>query len=155
MSNSSLSFSEIALRLLCAFVTGVFLGLEREVHGRPAGLRTTVLACVAAAMAMILSEYFALSHSATAASIIRSDPSRLAAGVLSGIGFLGAGTIFRSGSLVRGVTTAAVLWFSMSLSLTIWRTPAASPASTSALNERSFFRWHSFSPKRSKVSLEF
>lgn len=117
MSNSSLSFSEIALRLLCAFVTGVFLGLEREVHGRPAGLRTTVLACVAAAMAMILSEYFALSHSATAASIIRSDPSRLAAGVLSGIGFLGAGTIFRSGSLVRGVTTAAVLWFSTMLGL--------------------------------------
>lgn len=117
MSNYSLSLSEISLRLLCAFITGVFLGLEREVHGRPAGLRTTVLACVAAAMAMILSEYFALSYSPSAASVIRSDPSRLAAGVLSGIGFLGAGTIFRSGSLVRGVTTAAVLWFSTMLGL--------------------------------------
>lgn len=117
MSLESLPLLEIALRLLAAFGAGILLGLERETHGRPAGLRTTVLTCVAAAMAMILSEHYALSMGALTNGVLRSDPGRLAAGVLSGIGFLGAGTIFRSGSLVRGVTTAAVLWFSTVLGL--------------------------------------
>lgn len=112
-----LSNTEIITRILCAFAAGIILGLERETHGRPAGLRTTVLTCVAAALAMILSHEFALIYNRAGDTIIRSDPGRLAAGVLSGIGFLGAGTIFRSGSLVRGVTTAAVLWFSTVLGL--------------------------------------
>lgn len=119
MTLESLPLTEILLRLVAAFGAGVLLGLERETHGRPAGLRTTVLACVAAAMAMILSEHYALSLGDLDKGILRSDPGRLAAGVLSGIGFLGAGTIFRSGSLVRGVTTAAVLWFSTVLGLVL------------------------------------
>ena len=117
MTLESLPLLEIALRLLAAFGAGILLGLERETHGRPAGLRTTVLASIAAAMAMILSEHYALSMGSLSTGALRSDPGRLAAGVLSGIGFLGAGTIFRSGSLVRGVTTAAVLWFSTVLGL--------------------------------------
>ncbi len=119
MIPENLPLTEILLRLVAAFGAGALLGLERETHGRPAGLRTTVLACVAAAMAMILSEHYALSLGDLNKGILRSDPGRLAAGVLSGIGFLGAGTIFRSGSLVRGVTTAAVLWYSTVLGLVL------------------------------------
>lgn len=89
---------------------GLILGLERESHGRAAGLKTTILACVASCLAMILSEDF-YRESANAAGILRPDRARLAAGILTGIGFLGAGAIIRQGTLVRGVTTAAVLWF--------------------------------------------
>jgi putative Mg2+ transporter-C (MgtC) family protein len=91
---------------------GLILGLERESHGRAAGLKTTILACVASCLAMILSENFYRAAVAdSAAGILRPDRARLAAGILTGIGFLGAGAIIRQGTLVRGVTTAAVLWF--------------------------------------------
>ena len=89
---------------------GLILGLERESHGRAAGLKTTILACVASCIAMILSEDF-YRESINQAGVFRPDRARLAAGILTGIGFLGAGAIIRQGHLVRGVTTAAVLWF--------------------------------------------
>ena len=92
-------------------VAGFLVGWERESHGRPAGLRTNILACVASAVAMILSDAVFLQ---TAASVgpgaWRPDPARLGAGILTGIGFLGAGTIMRHDNFVRGVTTAATLW---------------------------------------------
>ncbi len=91
-------------------VAGLILGLERESHGRAAGLKTTVLACVASCIAMILSEDF-YRESLAQTGVFRPDRARLAAGILTGIGFLGAGAIIRQGTLVRGVTTAAVLWF--------------------------------------------
>ncbi len=91
-------------------VAGLVLGLERESHGRAAGLKTTILACVASCIAMILSEDF-YRESMIQSGIFRPDRARLAAGILTGIGFLGAGAIIRQGSHVRGVTTAAVLWF--------------------------------------------
>jgi putative Mg2+ transporter-C (MgtC) family protein len=105
------TLSEIVIRLLVAFGAGFLVGWEREAHGRPAGLRTNILACVASATAMCLSEL--LMHETSAASIaggIRADPARLGAGVLTGIGFLGAGTIIRHEQFIRGVTTAATLW---------------------------------------------
>jgi putative Mg2+ transporter-C (MgtC) family protein len=108
--NTSLPFSEIVLRVLAAFVAGLIIGLEREIKGRAAGLRTTSLACAAAALAMILSELLFV-ESATAGAAWRPDPARLAAGILTGIGFLGAGTIIRHENMIRGVTTAASLWF--------------------------------------------
>ena len=109
---SPLSISDIFLRLLVAFTAGLIIGWERESHGRPAGLRTTILTCVAAALAMILSEIlFTDSATATATSSWRPDPARLGAGILTGIGFLGAGTILRHENMIRGVTTAATLWF--------------------------------------------
>ena len=86
------------------------VGLERESHGRAAGLRTTALACVAAALAMIISEIMYIESAATGAAW-RPDPARLGAGILTGIGFLGAGTIIRHANVIRGVTTAASLWF--------------------------------------------
>jgi putative Mg2+ transporter-C (MgtC) family protein len=99
---------EILIRIAFAFVSGIVLGYEREQHGRAAGLRTTILVCVSACLAMILSESFYLN---SPVGTPRPDPARLAAGTLSGMGFLGAGVIIRQTSyMVRGVTTAATLW---------------------------------------------
>lgn len=82
---------------------GAFIGLERESHGRPAGLRTHTLVSIGACLVMLISIY---GFDETT----DRDPARLAAQVISGIGFLGAGTILREGATVRGLTTAASLW---------------------------------------------
>jgi putative Mg2+ transporter-C (MgtC) family protein len=109
---TELSYKDMFLRLLMAFLAGAAIGWERESHGRPAGLRTNILACVASAVAMIISQIlFVESAAATATGSWRPDPARLGAGILTGIGFLGAGTIMRHANFVRGVTTAASLWF--------------------------------------------
>src|SRR5437016_5675750 len=108
----SLSYLEMFLRIAMAFIAGFVVGWERESHGRPAGLRTTILTCVASAVAMIVSQVlFTESATITPASTWRPDPARLGAGILTGIGFLGAGTILRHANVIRGVTTAASLWF--------------------------------------------
>src|SRR5262245_29943404 len=107
-----LSTMDILFRILLAFLAGLLVGWERETHGRPAGLRTNILVCVASAMAMIISEVLPVQTAAAGlAASVRADPARLGAGILTGIGFLGAGTIIRHESFVRGVTTAATLWF--------------------------------------------
>jgi putative Mg2+ transporter-C (MgtC) family protein len=109
---STVSFPQMLLRIGMAFIAGLIVGWERTSHGRPAGLRTTILTCVASAIAMVISEaLFAESAAATAGGNWRPDPARLGAGILTGIGFLGAGTIIRHANAVRGVTTAATLWF--------------------------------------------
>jgi putative Mg2+ transporter-C (MgtC) family protein len=108
---AALDLKEIIIRISFALVAGLILGLERESHGRAAGLKTTILACVASCLAMILSEDFYREAMAQGTNVFRPDRARLAAGILTGIGFLGAGAIIRQGTLVRGVTTAAVLWF--------------------------------------------
>lgn len=110
MFPDSLPLQDSLIRIAFALGAGLILGLERESHGRAAGLKTTILACVASCLAMILSENF-YRESALDAGMLRPDRARLAAGILTGIGFLGAGAIIRQGTLVRGVTTAAVLWF--------------------------------------------
>ena len=110
MSPEALPLQEALIRIGFSVGAGLVLGLERESHGRAAGLKTTILACVASCLAMILSENF-YRESAVDAGMLRPDRARLAAGILTGIGFLGAGAIIRQGTLVRGVTTAAVLWF--------------------------------------------
>lgn len=102
---------EMLFRMLAAFGAGCLIGWERESHGRPAGLRTNILACVASAAAMLVS--FMLSETAGPSQdpALRADITRIPMGVLAGIGFLGGGTILRHGDFVRGVTTAASLWF--------------------------------------------
>ena len=115
----TLTYSDMCLRLLMAFLAGAAVGWERESHGRPAGLRTNILACVASAMAMMVSQMlFVQSATNGPTSSWRPDPARLGAGILTGIGFLGGGTILRHGNFVRGVTTAASLWFVTILGLT-------------------------------------
>lgn len=105
---------DVLLRLGLSAVAGALLGIEREHHGRAAGLRTTLLVCLAACVAMIISDGF-YRHSFEETNTSggwHPDPARLAAGVLSGMGFLGAGVIIRqSNHMIRGVTTAATLWF--------------------------------------------
>src|ERR1043166_7903677 len=97
-----LSTIDILFRVLLACFAGLLVGWERESHGRPAGLRTNILACVASAIGMIISEIL-LPRAAAAglAASVRADPARLGAGILTGIGFLGAGTIIRHESFVR------------------------------------------------------
>lgn len=96
---------EILVRLLLAVLLGGLIGYEREHTNRPAGFRTHILVCAGAALAMATSEYLVRKYSISAV-----DPARLGAQVISGIGFLGAGTIIRDGVNVRGLTTAASLW---------------------------------------------
>lgn len=98
-------------RLLLAAVAGGLVGLERELRGRQAGFRTNLLVCVGSALVMIVSTSFATRPWEHAANInLNIDPSRIAYGIMTGIGFLGAGTIVKSGNAVRGLTTAAAMW---------------------------------------------
>ncbi|MDD3839592.1 MAG: MgtC/SapB family protein [Clostridia bacterium] len=94
------------LRLLLACILGGLIGIERESANRPAGFRTHILVCVGSALVMITSEYLFFEYK----NLTNIDPARLGAQVISGIGFLGAGTIIREGDTVRGLTTAASLW---------------------------------------------
>lgn len=105
-----ITVGEILLRVFLAFLAGFAVGWERETRGRPAGLRTNILACVAAAVAMIVAECLLAGAAANGSNSIRADPARLGAGILAGIGFLGGGTILRHENFIRGVTTAATLW---------------------------------------------
>lgn len=92
---------DMVLKLVVAVILGGLIGLERETHGRPAGLRTHILVCLGSAL-------FTLCSFTIAAGLY--DPGRITAQIVTGIGFLGAGTILRQGSVVRGLTTAASIW---------------------------------------------
>lgn len=99
---------DMLARLGIAFLLGALIGLERERHQRPAGLRTHILVSVASALFTMVS---------IVAATDGSDPGRIAAQIVTGIGFLGAGTIMRHGSVVRGLTTAASLWMAAALGM--------------------------------------
>jgi putative Mg2+ transporter-C (MgtC) family protein len=101
----------ILLKILLAALAGGIVGIEREKHGRPAGLRTHLLVSVGSCLMMIVSEAFYLKYGdLPGTSVVRLDPSRAAAQIITGIGFLGAGVIIKEGFSVRGLTTAACLW---------------------------------------------
>jgi len=107
---------EIAIRLILSTVIGGLIGMEREVSNRPAGLRTHVLVALGSTLVMLVSiDGF---HN-TGANIRVGDPARLAAQVISGVGFLGAGTIMRTGGSVKGLTTAASLWVCAGIGLAV------------------------------------
>jgi putative Mg2+ transporter-C (MgtC) family protein len=101
----------IALRLFLSFAAGLLVGLNRSKHGHAAGLRTTMLVCLAATVAMLQVNILLDTGGRKADSFMMLDLMRLPLGILSGIGFIGAGAILRKGDLVQGVTTAATLWF--------------------------------------------
>ncbi len=106
------------LRLLVAMVLSSVFGWEREARHRAAGLRTHILVCMGATLITIVSESYARPGS----EFVRiADPARLTAQIVSGIGFLGAGTILVRGSLVRGLTTAASLWVSAAIGIAVGR----------------------------------
>jgi putative Mg2+ transporter-C (MgtC) family protein len=108
---ANLHWQEIALRLALSFVAGAVIGINRSEHGRPAGLRTTLLVCLAASIAMIQTNLLLATSGKPSTSFVTLDLMRLPLGILSGMGFIGAGTILRRDNLVQGVTTAATLWF--------------------------------------------
>ena len=110
----TLTFATIIFRLLLATIFGGIVGLERGVKGRAAGFRTYMLVCIGSALVMITNQFIVLNNP------FPTDPARLGAQVISGIGFLGAGTIIvTTRNQVKGLTTAAGLWASACLGLAV------------------------------------
>lgn len=107
---------EMVTRLLMALAAGGLIGFERSFHGRPAGFRTHTLVCLASALLMLVAlhqgEWFPRS-----VETVRVDPTRMAQGIMTGIGFLGAGVIIKDGLSVRGLTTAASIWITAALGI--------------------------------------
>jgi putative Mg2+ transporter-C (MgtC) family protein len=105
-----LSWAEIALRLLLTVAASVLIGYDRSEHGKAAGMRTTLLVCLAAAVAMIQVNLLLPTAGKPSDSFITNDLMRLPLGILTGVGFIGGGAILRRDDIVVGVTTAATLW---------------------------------------------
>ena len=101
---------ELLVRILVGTVLGGAIGYERDLHGRPAGLRTHTIVALASATFMVISTRFMYFQHYAPTDLVAVDPSRIAASVVSGIGFLGAGAILRNGITIKGLTTAAGLW---------------------------------------------
>ena len=110
-------FWDFALRLFVAGAMGVLIGLEREYRAKEAGYRTHFLVALGSALMMIVSQYGFMEVLKT--DLIRLDPSRIAAQVVSGIGFIGAGTIILQKQIVRGLTTAAGIWATSGIGLAV------------------------------------
>jgi len=108
---------DILTRLLVATMAGGIIGLERSYHGRPAGFRTHTLVSVASGLLMLVTMYQAKWFTGAALDTVRVDPTRMAQGVMTGIGFLGAGVIVREGLTVRGLTTAASIWITAAIGI--------------------------------------
>src|SRR5438034_6874890 len=100
-----------------ALAIGAMIGFERRFHGRPAGFCTHALVCIASAVLMIVTVYQNQWMTEVAHEAIRTDPTRMAQGIMTGIGFLGAGVIFKEGLTVRGLTTAASIWVTAAIGI--------------------------------------
>jgi putative Mg2+ transporter-C (MgtC) family protein len=109
---------EIIARLLLSTLLGGIIGFERQAHGRPAGFRTQLLVCVACTLLMVMSDHY-YTQSSQEAGFIRFDPTRIAAGAMTGIGFLGAGVILKTTFTVHGLTTAACIWIVAAIGLAV------------------------------------
>jgi putative Mg2+ transporter-C (MgtC) family protein len=108
----TLTWEQIALRILLAAVASLLIGLNRDEKGHPAGMRTTMLVCLAACLAQLQANMMLPTSGKTTSSFAVLDLERLPLGILSGIGFIGAGVIVkRDNDIVTGVTTAATIWF--------------------------------------------
>jgi putative Mg2+ transporter-C (MgtC) family protein len=101
----------VALRLALTVAAGVLIGINRTERGRVAGLRTTLLVCLAASVSMIQTNLLLVTAGKASDSFITLDLMRLPLGILTGMGFIGGGAILRQGDRVQGVTTAATMWF--------------------------------------------
>lgn len=123
--NLDLSLFEITVRLFLSLIMGGMIGMEREYRNQPAGLRTHILVCIGSTVIALIQVQIAASALSYAliypelSTVIRSDQARLIAQVVSGIGFLGAGTIIVSDRSIRGLTTAASIWAVAGLGLSI------------------------------------
>lgn len=108
---------EQLLRIAVGALLGGVIGFERDIHGRQVGLRTHLIVAMAAATFMVISENFVYFQHYTKDDLIALDPSRIAASIVTGIGFLAGGSILRSGLTIRGLTTAAGLWLVTSIGM--------------------------------------
>ena len=107
----------VCLHMIVALLAGGLIGLERSYHGRPAGFRTHSLVCMASAVLMLVTMYHERWFTNVPPEVIRIDPTRMAQGVMTGIGFLGAGVIMKEGLSVRGLTTAASIWITAAIGI--------------------------------------
>ncbi|MEX2163229.1 MAG: MgtC/SapB family protein [Sulfuricaulis sp.] len=133
----------ILLHLGLAVLAGGLIGLERTYHGRPAGFRTHTLVCTASSLLMLLTVYQWQLLPNAPLDTVRVDPTRMAQGIMTGIGFLGAGVIMKEGLTVRGLTTAASIWITASIGILIgigFYFPAV-VATLVTLGTLSLFRW--------------
>jgi putative Mg2+ transporter-C (MgtC) family protein len=134
---------EIVLRLLVGLLLGGALGLERSYHGRPAGFRTHALVGLASSALMLVSVYESVWFQSSTLIRAAIDPTRMSQGLMTGIGFLGAGVIMRERLTVRGLTTAASIWLTAGIGILVgigFFTPAAL-TTVIALAALSGFRW--------------
>jgi putative Mg2+ transporter-C (MgtC) family protein len=134
---------EIALRLVAALGIGGLIGLERSFHGRPAGFRTHALVCMSTALLMLVTVYEDRWFPASFEGRVVLDPTRMVQGIMTGIGFLGAGTIMKHGLSVRGLTTAASIWATAAIGVLVgigFPFPALL-ATALTLGTLSVFRW--------------
>lgn len=112
-----LGWGDNLIRLAVAAALGGLIGLEREMRDREAGFRTHILVCVGSALFTIVSAYGFRDFLTSGDQVVRADPTRIAAQIVTGIGFLGAGAIIRQGMSVRGLTTAATLWVAAAIGI--------------------------------------
>lgn len=108
---TTLTWHEVAIRLILTIIAAGVIGIDRDQRGRSAGLRTNILVGLAACIAMIQANALINSVGKAADSFVVMDTMRLPLGILSGIGFIGAGAIIKRGEMVVGLTTAATLWY--------------------------------------------
>ncbi len=136
-------YGVIVLHLLTALVAGGLIGLERSYHGRPAGFRTHSLVCLASSLLMLVTLYQNRWMTEVPIEAIRTDPTRMAQGIMTGIGFLGAGVIYREDFSIRGLTTAGSIWITAAIGILFgvgfWF--PATLATGLVLGILSLFRW--------------
>src|SRR5512134_1530846 len=134
---------EIVFRLVAALAAGGIVGLERSFRGRAAGFRTHALVCLASSLLMLVTVYEHQWFSAHGGSRVVVDPTRMAQGIMTGIGFLGAGVIVKEGLTVRGLTTAASIWVTAAIGILtgIGFHVAAGLGVVLTLGTLSVFRW--------------
>ncbi len=115
IQSTEITWQTALVRIFFSFIIGTIIGIEREAHNQPAGLRTHILITIGATLAMIISIYIPQTYT----NFLNGDPGRIAAQVVSGIGFLGAGAILKMGANVKGLTTAASIWIVAIIGLAI------------------------------------
>ena len=133
----------ISIRLVTALLAGGIIGLERTYNGRPAGFRTHSLVCMSSSLLMLLTVFQWKLLEGVPIETIRVDPTRMGQGIMTGIGFLGAGVIMKERFSVRGLTTAASIWVTASIGILLGMGffSAAAVATLLALGTLSVFRW--------------
>ena len=136
-------YFEILFRIIAALAAGGLIGLERSHRGRPAGFRTHALVCLASSLLMLVTVYEQHWIPRAVGATLVLDPTRMAQGIMTGIGFLGAGAIIKEGFTVRGLTTAASIWVTSAIGILmgIGFYFAAVVGTVLVLGTLSAFRW--------------